>query len=76
MIMLSDEAIAKLGELLAESFSDFVYEDPHVLDAFIDFLSTASMSHVYNKLGSKIDRDLAIEIACAIQNNIKLVKSS
>lgn len=74
--MLSDEAIAKLGELLAESFPDFAIDDPHVFDAFIDFLSTASLSHVYNKLGSDIDHDLAIEIACAIQNNIVLKKSS
>jgi len=74
--MLSEEAVSKLGELLSESFPDFVYDDSHVRDAFIDFMTNASLSYVYKKLGSKIDRDLAIEIACALQGNIDLKKTS
>jgi hypothetical protein len=74
--MLSDEAITKLGQLLAESFPDFVMNDPKVFDDFIDFMTSASLSYVYQKLGSNIDSDLAVEISCALQSNIELKKSS
>lgn len=70
--MLSQDAIEKLGELLAESFPDFVMNNEDYSSAFFDFLVESSLSYVYEKLGNDIDPDLAVEIACAIQENICL----
>lgn len=70
--MLSQDAIDKLGKLLAESFPDFVANDEEINFQFFDFLARSSLSYVYKKLGTEIDSDLAVEISCAIQNNICL----
>jgi hypothetical protein len=71
--MLSQDAIARLGSLLSESFPEFIMNDRDFQYEFFDFLARSSVSHVYEKLGSEIDHELAIEISCAIQNNIILV---
>lgn len=70
--MLSQDAIEKLGQLLAESFPEFVMNDEELNDLFFQFLAESSLSYVYKKLGNQIDPDLAVEISCAIQNNISL----
>ena len=70
--MLSQDAIEKLGQLLAESFPEFVMNDEEFNCKFFEFLAKSSLSYVYKKLGNQIDSDLAVEISCAIQNNISL----
>lgn len=70
--MLSQDAIDKLGELLAESFPDFVINNEEFNYKFFEFLANTSLSYVYKKLGNEIDPDLAVEISCAIQSNICL----
>jgi hypothetical protein len=70
--MLSQDAIEKLGQLLAESFPEFVMDDEEFNYKFFEFLAKSSLSYVYKKLGNQIDSDLAVEISCAIQNNISL----
>lgn len=70
--MLSQDAIEKLGQLLAESFPEFVMDDEEFNYKFFEFLANSSLSYVYKKLGNQIDSDLAVEISCAIQNNISL----
>jgi hypothetical protein len=70
--MLSQDAIDKLGGLLAESFPDFVMNDEEFNYKFFEFLANTSLSYVYKKLGNDIDPDLAVEISCAIQSNICL----
>jgi hypothetical protein len=70
--MLSQDAIEKLGQLLAESFPEFVMHDEEFNYEFFEFLTKSSLSYVYKKLGNQIDSDLAVEISCAIQNNISL----
>lgn len=70
--MLSQDAIDKLGQLLAESFPDFVMNNEEFNYRFFEFLANSSLSYVYKKLGTEIDQDLAVEISCAIQNNICL----
>jgi hypothetical protein len=70
--MLSQDAIDKLGQLLAESFPDFVVNDEEMNFQFFDFLARSSLAYVYKKLGNQIDSDLAVEISCAIQSNICL----
>lgn len=71
--MLSDQAISKLGELLSETFVDYIYDDPEIRDKFIQFMAECSLSYVYKKLGTEIDSDLAVDISCSIQENISLV---
>ena len=73
--MLSQDAIEKLGQLLAESFPEFVMNDEELNDLFFQFLAESSLSYVYKKLGNQIDPDLAVEISCAIQNNISLTNA-
>jgi hypothetical protein len=73
--MLSQDAIEKLGELLSESFPDFVMNDENLKFEFFDFLARSSLSYVYSKLGTQIDSDLAAEISCAIQNNVNLTNA-
>lgn len=70
--MLSQDAIEKLGQLLAESFSEFAMNDEEFNYKFYEFLANSSLSYVYKKLGNQIDSDLAVEISCAIQSNISL----
>lgn len=70
--MLSEQAILKLGQLLSESFVDYVYDDEEILDKFIQFISESSLSYVYKRLGNEIDSDLAVDISCALQENIVL----
>ncbi len=71
--MLSEQAISKLGELLSETFVDYVYNDPEIQDKLVQFMAECSLSYVYKKLGTEIDSDLAVEISCAIQENVLLV---
>ena len=73
--MLSQDAIEKLGQLLAESFPKFVMDDEEFNYKFFEFLAKSSLSYVYKKLGNQIDSDLAVEISCAIQNNISLTNA-
>jgi hypothetical protein len=73
--MLSQDAIEKLGQLLAESFPEFVMDDEEFNYKFFEFLAKSSLSYVYKKLGNQIDSDLAVEISCAIQNNISLTNA-
>jgi hypothetical protein len=73
--MLSQDAIEKLGQLLAESFPEFVMNDEEFNYQFFEFLAKSSLSYVYKKLGNQIDSDLAVEISCAIQNNISLTNA-
>lgn len=71
--MLSETAIANLGKILSESFIEFIDSDNEFYDVFVQFMTEASLTHVYNKLGGDIDPDLAVDLACEIQQNVCLV---
>ena len=58
--MLSQDAIEKLGQLLAESFSEFAMNDEEFNYKVYEFLANSSLSYVYKKLGNQIDSDLAV----------------
>lgn len=71
--MLSETAISNLGKILAESYIEFIHSDDKFYDAYVQFMTEASLAHVYNKLGGDIHLDLAVELAGEIQQNVSLV---
>jgi hypothetical protein len=71
--MLSETAISNLGKILSESYIEFIHGDNEFYDAYVQLMTEASLAHVYNKLGGDIDSDLAVELACEIQQNVSLV---